>query len=143
MQRPFRRGQPPVKRANPEAVRRQDHGAPLNKRAFDLLLVLGTAPIWLPLCLVIAVLVRLRLGSPVLFQQQRPGLGGRIFNLRKFRTMTHGRDGAGRLLPDAQRLTPFGQWLRATSLDELPELFNVLQGEMSLVGPRPLLVQYL
>ena len=89
------------------------------------------------------MLVRLRLGAPVIFRQRRPGLGGRSFELRKFRTMTEARDAAGRLLPDAERLTPFGRWLRSTSLDELPELVNVLRGEMSLVGPRPLLEAYL
>lgn len=113
------------------------------KRAFDLFLVLLTAPIWFPVIAVIAVLVRWKLGSPVFFRQRRPGRGGAIFEMVKFRTMTDARDAAGQLLPDAVRLTPFGRWLRATSLDELPELWNVLRGDMSLVGPRPLLVQYL
>ncbi len=113
------------------------------KRAFDLVAVIFTAPLWLPLLALLAVLVRVKLGSPVLFRQKRPGQGGRIFNLVKFRSMTDERDNAGELLPDATRLTPFGRWLRASSLDELPELVNVLRGEMSLVGPRPLLVQYL
>jgi len=113
------------------------------KRLFDLAAVILTAPVWLPLIAVLAVLVRVKLGSPVLFRQKRPGHREAIFELVKFRTMTDARDDKGNLLPDASRLPPFGRWLRASSLDELPELFNVLQGEMSLVGPRPLLVQYL
>ena len=113
------------------------------KRAFDVLLVLASAPVWLPVLGAVALLVRRRLGTPVLFRQRRPGLGGRSFELRKFRTMTDARGADGRLLPDAERLTPFGRWLRSTSLDELPELLNVLRGEMSLVGPRPLLEAYL
>ena len=113
------------------------------KRAVDLILVLATAPLWLPALLVLAVVVRLRLGRPVYFVQVRPGLHGQPFPLRKFRTMTDARDAGGALLPDRDRLTSFGRWLRATSLDELPELWNVLRGEMSLVGPRPLLTEYL
>jgi len=113
------------------------------KRAFDLVAVMITAPLWLLVLVVIGVLVRVKLGKPVFFRQKRPGHHGEIFELIKFRTMTDRRDAAGRLLPDAERLTPFGSWLRATSLDELPELLNVLRGEMSLVGPRPLLVEYL
>lgn len=115
----------------------------LLKRLFDLAIVLLAAPLWVPVVAVLAVLIRSKLGAPVFFQQRRPGHGGRIFELVKFRTMTDARDAEGRLMPDAVRLTPFGRWLRATSLDELPELWNVLKGEMSLVGPRPLLVQYL
>jgi len=87
--------------------------------------------------------VRLRLGSPVLFRQQRPGYRGKPFGLLKFRTMTNQRDANGELLPDAQRLTPFGCWLRSTSIDELPGLLNILRGDMSFIGPRPLLMQYL
>lgn len=113
------------------------------KRGFDLLVVLAAAPFWLPVLAVVALLVRLKLGAPVFFRQKRPGQGARIFEMIKFRTMTDARDTAGHLLPDAVRLTPFGKFLRSTSLDELPELLNVLRGEMSLVGPRPLLVQYL
>ena len=96
-----------------------------------------------PLLAVVALLVRLCLGSPVLFRQQRPGYGGRPFDLLKFRTMTNQRDANGELLPDAQRLTPFGRWLRSSSIDELPGLLNILRGEMSFIGPRPLLMQYL
>lgn len=113
------------------------------KRAFDL----GASAIGLvllsPLMLVLACLVAVRLGRPVLFRQFRPGYRGRPFELCKFRTMRDLRDERGHPLPDAIRLTPFGQWLRRSSLDELPELWNVLRGDMSLVGPRPLLMQYL
>lgn len=113
------------------------------KRLTDVLLSL-TALIGLaPVLLVIAVLVRCKLGSPVLFAQPRPGRHGRVFTLWKFRTMTDARGTDGVLRSDAERLTPFGRALRATSLDELPGLWNVLSGEMSLVGPRPLLVEYL
>ena len=113
------------------------------KRALDLSFVLLAAPIWIPALLLLGLLVRLKLGSPVLFTQTRPGLNGRPFTLVKLRTMTDARDGAGSLRPDADRLPAFGRWLRATSLDELPELWNVLKAEMSLVGPRPLLMEYL
>jgi lipopolysaccharide/colanic/teichoic acid biosynthesis glycosyltransferase len=113
------------------------------KRIFDLALTIVSMPLWLPLLGVVALLVRLKLGTPILFRQQRPGLGGQAFTMLKFRTMTDGRGPDGAPLPDEQRLTPFGRWLRATSLDELPELWNVLRGEMSLVGPRPLLMEYL
>lgn len=113
------------------------------KRLLDLALVLLFAPVWLPLLALVALLVRARLGSPVLFVQDRPGWRACPFKLLKFRTMTDARDSTGKLLPDDVRLTPFGRWLRATSLDELPEFLNVLRGEMSLVGPRPLLMHYL
>lgn len=113
------------------------------KRALDLVLVVAAAPIWVPLLTFVALLVRLRLGAPIFFQQERPGRNARPFRLVKFRTMTHARDSSGALLPDADRLTSFGRRLRSTSLDELPELWNVLQGDMSLVGPRPLLMRYL
>ncbi|MBL9202932.1 MAG: sugar transferase [Opitutaceae bacterium] len=113
------------------------------KRLFDLVAVIVTSPLWLPLAALVALLVRVKLGAPVFFRQPRPGRAGVIFEVIKFRTMREARDATGRLLPDAERLTPFGRWLRGTSLDELPELWNVLRGEMSLVGPRPLLVQYL
>lgn len=113
------------------------------KRWLDLALAGGALAVLALPMLVLAALVRWRLGSPVLFRQTRPGLGGRLFAMVKFRTMTDARDAEGRLLPDNVRLTRFGRLLRATSLDELPELWNVLRGEMSLVGPRPLLVEYL
>lgn len=113
------------------------------KRLLDLTLVLVTSPLWAPLLLAVAVAVRVRLGAPVFFRQRRAGLNDRPFDVLKFRTMTADRDAEGNLLPDERRLTAFGRRLRATSLDELPELLNVLRGEMSLIGPRPLLVQYL
>jgi len=113
------------------------------KRLFDVLLCLPAFILLSPILLVAAFFVRWKLGSPVLFRQQRPGLNERPFNILKFRTMTDARGADGVLLPDAERLTPFGRFLRATSLDELPELFNVVKGDMSLVGPRPLLTQYL
>lgn len=122
---------------------RMTGGWPLSKRLLDCVLLLMSAPVWVPVLAVVAVLVRCRLGSPVLFRQDRPGMGGQIFRMKKFRTMTDARDDSGALLPDAERLTPFGKWLRSTSLDELPELICVLKGEMSLVGPRPLLASYL
>lgn len=109
----------------------------MTKRLFDLSVVLITAPLWMIVIAVVAVVVRKKMGSPVFFHQERAGLGGKSFNLVKFRSMLEG-DG-----PDAERLTPFGRFLRATSLDELPELWNVIKGEMSLVGPRPLPTRYL
>lgn len=113
------------------------------KRCFDLFLVLLALPVMLPTMGMIALLVWLKLGSPIIFAQARPGLHGKPFTLRKFRTMTDRRDAEGNLLPDGERLPPFGAFLRSSSLDELPELFNVLAGKMSLVGPRPLLMEYL
>lgn len=113
------------------------------KRGFDILLS-GMALILLsPVFLVVALLVRTKLGSPVIFHQERPGYRERIFTLCKFRTMTDARDEKGELLPDAKRLTAFGSFLRSTSLDELPELWNIFRGDMSLIGPRPLLTGYL
>lgn len=113
------------------------------KRCLDFLLSLCGIIVLSPVLIVLAVLVRVKLGSPVLFKQERPGKDEKIFTLCKFRTMTDARDEKGALLPDAVRLTKFGKFLRATSLDELPELFNILKGDMSVIGPRPLLVSYL
>ena len=113
------------------------------KRLFDIVVSLAVLTIFsLPLLFLIC-LVRIKLGSPVFFTQMRPGRNGKVFRLVKFRTMTDARGPDGELLPDSVRLTPFGRMLRSTSLDELPELWNVLKGEMSLVGPRPLLIEYL
>lgn len=113
------------------------------KRMFDILVASSLLMVFSPLIVVVALMVRLKLGSPVLFRQQRPGLHGKPFGMIKFRTMLDARNQQGELLEDAARLTRFGKVLRATSLDELPELWNVLKGEMSLVGPRPLLMEYL
>ena len=113
------------------------------KRVLDLLLVVPALVILSPLLAIVALLVRFKLGSPVLFRQQRPGLNGKPFTLVKFRTMTNAYNASGHVLSDNERLPPFGHFLRSTSLDELPELVNVLKGDMSLVGPRPLLMQYL
>lgn len=113
------------------------------KRLLDIVAATIALVILAPVMALLALLIAWRLGRPVLFRQERPGLNGKPFVLYKFRTMTNARDGKGRLLPDAQRLTPFGKLLRSTSLDELPGLWNVLCGEMSLVGPRPLLMEYL
>lgn len=113
------------------------------KRLLDVALASAALLLLLPFIGLLALLVRSRLGTPVLFRQRRPGLNGQIFTIYKFRTMTDARDEQGQLLPDAQRLTSFGRFLRSSSLDELPELWNVLRGDMSLVGPRPLLIQYL
>lgn len=113
------------------------------KRLFDIWVSLLVLWALAPIILLTVLLVRAKLGSPVLFRQKRPGLNGVTFEIVKFRTMTDGRDSEGGLLPDEQRLTAFGKFLRAASLDELPGLWNVLKGDMSLVGPRPLLVEYL
>lgn len=113
------------------------------KRGMDILLSTCALVILAPILLITAVLVRAKLGSPVIFCQERPGKNEQIFTLYKFRTMTEERDESGNLLPDEMRLTKFGRLLRSTSLDEIPELWNILKGDMSLVGPRPLLVKYL
>ena len=113
------------------------------KRPLDVLVVTAALPVFAPVMGITALLVRMKLGSPVIFKQERPGKDERIFTLYKFRTMTEERDKDGELLSDEERLTGFGKWLRSTSLDELPEVFNILKGDMSLVGPRPLLVEYL
>ncbi len=113
------------------------------KRILDLAIAVPLAVVLMPLMLIVAILVRGRLGAPVLFRQERIGKADAIFRLAKFRTMTDRRDASGALLPDGDRLTPLGLFLRKTSLDELPQLWNVLRGEMSLIGPRPLLVEYL
>jgi lipopolysaccharide/colanic/teichoic acid biosynthesis glycosyltransferase len=121
------------------------HTVPLSrgKRIFDVVAAATLLVALSPVILVVAILVRVRLGPPVIYSQQRPGLGGRPFTIYKFRTMVDTTDAQGRLLPSVQRTPPFGQRLRALSLDELPELWNVLKGDMSLVGPRPLMMAYL
>lgn len=113
------------------------------KRPQDFLCALLALIVLSPIMLIVAILVRIKLGSPIIFKQERPGRYGKIFTLRKFRTMTDATDENGNLLPDDVRLTKFGKMLRSTSLDELPELINILKGDMSVVGPRPLLVKYL
>ena len=113
------------------------------KRLLDIVISLCGIVILSPIYLLLAVMVGKKLGTPVIFRQERPGKNEKIFQLYKFRSMTDERDDAGELLPDEARLTPFGKKLRSTSLDELPELFNILRGDMSLIGPRPLLVRYL
>ena len=119
------------------------HHRALLKRIFDLLFVVWLAPFWIPLGIFVALTVRLKIGKSILFYQERPGLHGNLFTLYKFRTMSNTRDSFGNLLPDRSRITSFGKLIRSTSLDELPELINVLKGDMSLVGPRPLLMQYI
>lgn len=113
------------------------------KRLLDILISLTFIVLFSWLYLILVIIVRIKLGSPVLFCQERPGYNEKIFKLYKFRTMTDKRDEKGNLLPDSERLTKFGSMLRSTSLDELPEMFNILKGDMSLIGPRPLLVEYL
>lgn len=113
------------------------------KRAFDLIVALSAMLLLLPVILIVGLVIRFNLGSPVLFKQTRPGLNGEPFKMLKFRSMLDAVDKDGQQLPDEQRLTPFGKFLRSTSLDELPGLINVLKGDMSLVGPRPLLMEYL
>jgi len=115
----------------------------LEKRLFDLAIAVPSVFFLSPLFMLIGILVRMKIGSPVVFRQVRPGLHGRSFVIYKFRTMTDERDEDGNLLPDGERLTSLGRFLRKTSMDELPELFNVIKGDMSIVGPRPLLMQYL
>lgn len=115
----------------------------VGKRILDILVAAAGLVVLSPILLLVAILVRIFLGTPILFRQQRPGYKGKPFYIYKFRTMTDARDPDGELLPDADRLTPLGRFLRRLSLDELPEIFNVLRGEMSLVGPRPLLMEYL
>lgn len=115
----------------------------LIKRLMDFLIAALSIIIFSPLLIILAILVRIKLGGPVIFKQERPGLNGKVFKLYKFRTMTDAKDENGNLLDDEYRLTSFGKKLRSTSLDELPELYNILKGDMSIVGPRPLLVKYL
>ncbi len=115
----------------------------LIKRFMDFLIAALSIIIFSPLLIILAIIVRVKLGGPVIFKQERPGLNGKVFKLYKFRTMTDAKDENGNLLDDEYRLTSFGKKLRSTSLDELPELYNILKGDMSIVGPRPLLVKYL
>jgi sugar transferase EpsL len=129
--------------SDPTSIAEGRVGMYRGKRLFDVIFAATALLLLAPLLLVLAVVVRQKLGTPVVFRQMRPGLHGRAFTIVKFRTMTDARDAQGRLLPDADRLTPFGWFLRSTSMDELPELWNVLRGEMSIVGPRPLLMEYL
>lgn len=113
------------------------------KRPIDAFMAMGAMIVLSPILLITALLVRIKLGSPIIFKQDRPGKNEKVFKLYKFRTMTDQRNANGELLPDSERLTPFGNILRSTSLDELPELYNIVKGEMAIVGPRPLLVEYL
>lgn len=113
------------------------------KRMFDVIISVIAIALLSPVLLIIAILIRVKLGKPIIFRQSRPGKDEKIFDIIKFRTMTYEKDENGELLPDELRLTGFGKWLRTTSLDELPELFNILKGDLSIVGPRPLLISYL
>ena len=113
------------------------------KRLLDVIISLFALMLFSPILLILAILIRINLGSPIIFKQKRPGRNGKIFEIYKFRTMNSNKDADGNLLPDNERLTNFGRFIRSTSLDELPELINIIKGEMSLVGPRPLLVEYL
>ena len=113
------------------------------KRPLDIIFALLALVILSPILLIVAIIVRIKLGSPIIFKQERPGKDEKIFKLYKFSTMTDAKDKKGKLLPDEKRLTKFGKILRSTSLDELPELFNILKGDMSFIGPRPLLVEYI
>lgn len=113
------------------------------KRFLDILISLVAIIVLSPILIVVAILVRTKLGSPILFRQQRPGMNEEIFEMMKFRSMTDEKDSSGKLLPDSQRITTLGHFLRNTSLDELPELINILKGDMSFIGPRPLLIKYL
>lgn len=113
------------------------------KRAIDILVSLISLIVLSPFFIIISILIKAKLGSPIIFKQERPGLNGKIFKMYKFRTMTSEKDKSGELLSDSDRLTQFGHFLRSASLDELPEFFNILRGDMSLIGPRPLLVEYL
>lgn len=113
------------------------------KRLLDVMISLFALMLFSPILLILAILIRINLGSPIIFKQKRPGKNGKIFEIYKFRTMNSNKDADGNLLPDNERLTNFGRFIRSTSLDELPELINIIKGEMSLVGPRPLLVEYL
>jgi sugar transferase EpsL len=124
----------------PDTVKPDDRNV---KRIFDITVAIATLTFLFPVLIFVAVLVRIKLGSPVIFRQQRPGLNSQPFEMIKFRTMLDARDCEGHLLPDSARMTSFGRLLRSSSVDELPELFNILRGEMSLVGPRPLLMEYL
>ena len=129
---------PPIQTSNRNGIYRK-----YIKRPMDFVLSLLALIVLCPIMLILSLLVRIKLGSPVLFKQDRPGMNERIFTLYKFRTMNDKRDENGELLPDGIRLTKFGRLLRSLSLDELPELWNILKGDMSIVGPRPLLIQYL
>ena len=113
------------------------------KRILDLFIIVISSPIWITIFFLIAIIVRFKIGKPILFSQPRVGLRGKVFTLKKFRTMSDEKDADGKLLSDEKRLSPFGYWLRSTSLDELPTLWNVIIGDLSLVGPRPLLIEYL